>query len=46
MWLNIILNLGILVMFKYYDFFVTEFAQLFHISTEGLLLKVLLPVGI
>ena len=46
MWLNIIVNLGILAVFKYYDFFVTEFAQLFHISTEGLLLKVILPVGI
>jgi D-alanyl-lipoteichoic acid acyltransferase DltB (MBOAT superfamily) len=46
MWFNIVLNLGILATFKYYDFFVTEFAQLFHISTEGLLLKVILPVGI
>ena len=46
MWLNIILNLGILATFKYYDFFVAEFAQLFHISTDGLLLKVILPVGI
>ena len=46
MWANIVLNLGILAVFKYYDFFVTEFAQLFHISTEGLLLKVILPVGI
>lgn len=46
MWLNIVLNLGILAIFKYYDFFVTEFAQLFHISTDGLLLKVILPVGI
>ena len=44
--LNIVLNLGILALFKYYDFFVTEFAQLFHISTDGLLLKVILPVGI
>ena len=44
--LNIVLNLGILAMFKYYDFFVTEFEQLFHISTDGLLLKVILPVGI
>ena len=44
--LNIVLNLGILALFKYYDFFVTEFAQLFQISTEGLLLKVILPVGI
>lgn len=46
MWLNIILNIGILATFKYYDFFVTEFAQLFHISMDGLLLKVVLPVGI
>ena len=44
--LNIVLNLGILALFKYYDFFVTEFAQLFNISTDGLLLKVILPVGI
>ena len=43
---NIVLNLLILAVFKYYDFFVTEFAQLFHISTDGLLLKVILPVGI
>ena len=44
--LNIVLNLGILALFKYYDFFVAEFAKLFHISTDGLLLKVILPVGI
>ncbi len=46
MWLNITLNLGILALFKYYDFFVVEFAQLFHLPTEGLLMKVILPVGI
>ena len=46
MWLNNVLNLGILALFKYYDFFVTEFAQLFHITTDGLLLKAVLPVGI
>ncbi len=46
MWLNIVLNLGILALFKYYDFFVTEFAEIFNISTDGLLLKVILPVGI
>ena len=46
MWTNIVLNIGILAMFKYYDFFVSEFAQLFNISTDGLLLKVILPVGI
>lgn len=43
---NIILNLGILAVFKYYDFFVSEFGQLFGISTDSLLLKIILPVGI
>ena len=43
---NIIINLVILATFKYYDFFVTEFAKLFHISVDGILLNVILPVGI
>lgn len=43
---NIVLNLGILAIFKYYDFFVREFGQLFGISTESLLLRIILPVGI
>ena len=43
---NIILNFGILAIFKYYDFFVSEFGQLFGISTDGLLLRIILPVGI
>lgn len=43
---NIVLNLGILAVFKYYDFFVSEFCRLFNIEQEGLLLKVILPVGI
>lgn len=46
MWLNIILNLGILAIFKYYNFFVTEFAGLFHLSADKLLINVILPVGI
>ncbi|MBR3426473.1 MAG: MBOAT family protein [Bacteroidales bacterium] len=46
MWANIVLNLGILCLFKYYDFFVSEFARLFHLSADGLLLKAILPVGI
>ena len=45
--LNIIVNLLVLGAFKYYDFFVTSFANLFLDGrTEGLLLKVILPVGI
>jgi len=43
---NIVLNLSILAVFKYYDFFVREFGQLFGISTDSLLLKIILPVGI
>ncbi len=43
---NIVINLLILAMFKYYNFFVTEFAHLFHLSSGGLLLKVILPIGI
>lgn len=43
---NIVLNLAILAVFKYYDFFVREFCQLFGISTDGLLLRIILPVGI
>ena len=45
--LNIVLNLLILGVFKYYDFFVTSFANLFlDGKTDGLLLKIILPVGI
>ena len=45
--LNIVVNLLILGVFKYYDFFVTSFATLFLGGrTDGLLLKVILPVGI
>ena len=46
LWLNIVLNLGILAVFKYYDFFVSEFGQLFGIDTNSLLLRIILPVGI
>jgi D-alanyl-lipoteichoic acid acyltransferase DltB (MBOAT superfamily) len=43
---NIVINLGILAIFKYYDFFVSEFGAMFGISTESLLLRIILPVGI
>lgn len=43
---NIVVNLAILATFKYYNFFVAEFVKLFHLSTDGLLLNVILPVGI
>ena len=43
---NIVVNLGILGVYKYYDFFAREFAQLFGIESEFLLLHLILPVGI
>ena len=43
---NIVINIGILAVFKYYDFFVTEFGRLFSVSTDHILLRVILPVGI
>ena len=43
---NVILNLGILAIFKYYDFFVSEFGRMFGITTDNLLLRIILPVGI
>lgn len=50
LWLtaNIVLNLGILFTFKYYNFFIDEFCQLFHLSPfRGLGgLSLILPVGI
>ncbi len=46
LWLNIAINIGMLAIFKYYDFFVSEFGQLFGIDTDSLLLRIILPVGI
>lgn len=43
---NIVLNLGILATFKYYDFFVSEFGHILGISIDSLLLRIILPVGI
>ena len=44
---NIIINLLILVLFKYYDFFAQTFADLFlNGKSDGILLNLILPVGI
>ena len=43
---NVVVNLGILGVYKYYDFFATQFAQLFGIESDFLLLHLILPVGI
>ena len=48
-WLSIIVNLGFLGMFKYYNFFANSFAELlngFGLKTSPFLLDVVLPVGI
>ena len=41
-----LLNLGILGVLKYYDFFVESFARLFGVDAEAHLLHLVLPVGI
>lgn len=46
LWLSVVVNLAILGIFKYYDFFATEFASLLGIQGDKLLLKLVLPVGI
>lgn len=49
LWLSIIINLGFLGFFKYYNFFVTSFADLLGsmgIHTNVWTLNIILPVGI
>jgi alginate O-acetyltransferase complex protein AlgI len=49
LWLSIINNLGILAIFKYYNFFIDQFSQILFsagFSIKPLYLSVLLPVGI
>lgn len=43
---TIIINVGILFFFKYYNFFAGEFAQLLNIDGDKVMLHLLLPVGI
>lgn len=48
-WSNVLLNLGILAMFKYYGFFVSNLQLLLHpygISLDSVTLNLILPVGI
>jgi alginate O-acetyltransferase complex protein AlgI len=49
LWLSIINNLGILAIFKYYDFFSLQFAkgfELLGLRSNPVLLNVALPIGI
>ena len=49
LFLSIVWNLGVLFIFKYYNFFAEGFANLFHLSTQGHTynsLDIILPVGL
>lgn len=39
-------NLSVLLFFKYYNFFITEFANMFGIDSGNLTLQLILPLGI
>src|SRR5437588_87730 len=43
---SLVVNLGILGFFKYYDFFAGSIAALLHISPSSVVLQVVLPVGV
>jgi alginate O-acetyltransferase complex protein AlgI len=44
--ISLIVNLGILGFFKYYDFFAGSLAGLLHIPKSSVVLQVVLPIGI
>lgn len=44
--ISLIVNLGILGFFKYYDFFAGSLAGLLHISASSVVLQIVLPVGV
>jgi alginate O-acetyltransferase complex protein AlgI len=43
---SLVVNLGILGFFKYYDFFAGSLADLLHVSRLSVVLQVVLPVGV
>src|SRR6266513_5097785 len=43
---SLVVNLGILGFFKYYDFFAGSLAALLHIPKSSVVLQIILPVGI
>lgn len=49
LWISLAVNLGILSLFKYYDFFTSSFADLLNaigLEVEPVLLNLILPLGI
>src|SRR5438067_5991620 len=43
---SLVVNLGILGFFKYYDFFASSLAALLHIPKSSVVLQVILPIGV
>src|ERR1700745_722695 len=43
---SLVVNLGILGFFKYYNFFASSLASLLHISESSVVLNIILPIGI
>lgn len=43
---SLVVNLGILGFFKYYDFFIGSLAELFHVPQSSVVLQIILPVGV
>ena len=43
---SLVVNLGILGFFKYYDFFAGSLARLLHVSESSVVLEIILPVGV
>src|SRR5207302_2129096 len=43
---SLVVNLGILGFFKYYDFFASSLASLVHVSESSVVLQIILPVGV
>src|SRR5947208_7980959 len=43
---SLIVNLGILGFFKYYDFFAGSLATLLHIRPSSVVLQIVLPIGV
>jgi D-alanyl-lipoteichoic acid acyltransferase DltB (MBOAT superfamily) len=43
---SLVVNLGILGFFKYYDFFASSLAALLHVPESSVVLRIILPVGV
>ncbi|MDA9128405.1 MBOAT family protein, partial [Flavobacteriaceae bacterium] len=49
LWISIVFNLGLLGYFKYYNFFITSWLELFQMTDQSAAawtIKIILPVGI